>query len=252
MPNGFISGRAVFETRGRRQSASAASLRLGGYVPLTTIDYPDRLAAVVFCQGCAWRCNYCHNPHLIPRRSRAEISWPKIEGFLARRRRLLDAVVFSGGEPTLQEALGDALQRVRSMGFRVGLHTAGVDPERLARVLPRLDWVALDVKAPFAEYERITGIAGSGARARESAMRVLKWGGPHEFRTTVHPRQWSDDALLDLARELSRLGVRRYVLQRFRSEGCGDAALCEDASTDFPGQDVRERIGTLFPSFSLR
>ena len=77
-------------------------LRIGGLTPLSTTDYPGQLAAAVFCQGCPWRCGYCHNPHLIPATVKQGIDWVEVMRFLERRRGLLDAVVFSGGEPTLQ------------------------------------------------------------------------------------------------------------------------------------------------------
>ncbi|MBI3069525.1 MAG: 4Fe-4S cluster-binding domain-containing protein, partial [Betaproteobacteria bacterium] len=89
-----VEGRARGSAAGARER-----LRVGGLVPLTTTDYPGRLAAVVFCQGCPWRCGYCHNPHLLPARRTAPIAWHAVRDFLERRRGLLDAVVFSGGEP---------------------------------------------------------------------------------------------------------------------------------------------------------
>ncbi len=236
----------------------APRLRVGGYTPITTIDYPGRLAAVIFCQGCPWRCGYCHNPHLLPRGGDGDrvatdaVPWPQIQAFLERRRGLLEAVVFSGGEPTVQRGLETAMRSVGAMGFSLALHTAGPDPRRLARILPLLDWVALDVKAPFADYARITSIAGSGRKARQSVLEVLRWGGDHEVRTTVHPSQWTADALWALASELSELGVRHYAVQRFRPQGCADAGLRETAEPDFPPRDLCERIAPLFPSFTLR
>ncbi len=236
------------------------SLRVGGYTPITTIDYPGRLAAVIFCQGCPWRCGYCHNPHLLPRGGGDAVGadaadgvpWQQIQAFLERRRGLLEAVVFSGGEPTVQKGLEATMRSVGAMGFSLALHTAGPDPRRLARILPLLDWVALDVKAPFADYARITSVAGSGRKARQSALEILRWGGAHEVRTTVHPAQWTGDALWALARELSELGVRHYALQRFRPQGCADPQLRETAEPDFPPRDLCRRIGALFPSFTLR
>ena len=160
-------------------------LQVGGLTPMTTIDFPGELAAVVFCQGCPWRCRYCHNPELLPRRAAAQIPWNEVLNFLRQRRGLLDAVVFSGGEPTLQRALPDAIEQVKALGFKVGLHSAGAYPERLAALLPRLDWVGLDIKAPAAAYAAVTGARGSGARAWESAARLIDSGVPHEIRTTV-------------------------------------------------------------------
>lgn len=204
-------------------------LRVGGLTPLSTTDWPGMLAAVVFCQGCPWRCRYCHNPHLIPPRSDSEIPWDDVLAFLRRRQGLLDGVVFSGGEPTLQPELADAMRDVRALGFKVGLHTGGAYPRRLAEVLPLVDWVGLDAKAPFADYARITGVAGSGDPALASLDAVLASGVEHEIRTTVHPALLADAEVVDLAHALSARGVKRHVIQAFRSQGCVDAALVQDA-----------------------
>lgn len=172
---------------GSRQAQTAAMLEIGGILPFTTIDYPGKLAAVLFCQGCPWRCGYCHNRHLIPKISNALVPWLNIVDLLRSRSGLLDAVVFSGGEPTMQAGLPDAIRAVREMGFKVGLHTAGPYPERLRECLPHLDWVGMDLKAPFEEYERITGVPDSGEAARQSAELLRQSGVPHQFRTTLDP-----------------------------------------------------------------
>jgi pyruvate formate lyase activating enzyme len=206
----------------------AVALRMGGFVPFTSTDYPGALAAVVFCQGCPWRCRYCHNPHLIPARSDDEREFPRIVEWLANRRGLLDAVVFSGGEPTAHAGIADAVASVRSLGFKVGLHTAGAYPRRLARVLPLLDWVGLDVKAPGADYAALTGIASSETAAFASLDLVMRSGIAHEIRTTVHPVLTPPAMLERLARELADHGVMRWVLQPFRATGCADARLVAD------------------------
>ncbi|MBZ0092858.1 MAG: anaerobic ribonucleoside-triphosphate reductase activating protein [Sulfuricellaceae bacterium] len=194
-------------------------------VPLTTTDYPGGLAAVLFCQGCPWRCAYCQNTHLIPPKGERELAWSDVLAFLRRRIGLLDAVVFSGGEPSLQQAIVAAARQVRGMGFKLGLHTAGPYPERLAEVLPELDWVGMDVKAGFADYAATTGVPGSGAKAQASARLLLESGIAHEFRTTWHPALMSAERLRALARTLAGMGVRRFALQAFRATGCADAGL---------------------------
>jgi pyruvate formate lyase activating enzyme len=227
------------------QTSTRHEFAVGGLTPLTTIDLPGCLSAVVFCQGCPWRCGYCHNPELIPRRSRTTLDWTQVMAFLKRRRGLLDAVVFSGGEPTLQTGLPDAVRAVKGQGFQVALHTAGPYPERLARVLPDLDWVGLDIKAPFDRYDRITGVPGSGQRARESARLVLENGVAREFRTTVDPALLAPGELLDLARELSGLGVQHYVLQECRSPA--------DPQKRVPIPDeVSAGVEPLFTDFAVR
>jgi len=195
----------------------SAELRVGGLVRLSTCDWPGELVATVFCQGCPWSCGYCHNQHLIAPSAATEIEWPDVMSFLDSRRRLLDGVVFSGGEPTLQAALPEAMREARALGFRIGLHTAGPYPERLAAVLPLVDWVGFDVKAAFSDYERITGVVGSGAKARASLMLVLESGIASDIRTTVPPALLDAAALAQLSAELNALGLRDHRLQPFRA-----------------------------------
>ena len=228
------------------------TLRVGGLTPLSTTDWPGMLAAVVFCQGCPWRCSYCHNPDLIPPRSENEIPWEEVMAFLRRRQGLLDGVVFSGGEPTLQAGLPDAMREVRALGFKVGLHTGGMYPSRLAAVLPFVDWVGMDVKAPFTDYPRTTGADGSGGRALVGLQHVLASGVDHEIRTTVHPALLSDADLVHVGHDLAGRGVRNYVIQAFRGQGCGDENLRQSAVRERPLQDVGDKLAGLFENFSVR
>ena len=199
---------------------AAASFRVGGLSPHSSCDWPGQLVATVFAQGCPWACAYCHNPHLLPARGSEEIAWEEVLAFLRSRHGLLDGVVFTGGEPTLQDALVPAIADVRALGFGVGLHTGGQFPERLAKVLPQVDWIGFDVKAPLSAYDRITGISGSGEVARASLALIVESGVPFEARTTVHPALLSADDLAALADELVHAGVRRYAVQGFRQQGC--------------------------------
>lgn len=198
----------------------AAQVAVGGLAPFTTIDFPGRLAAVVFCQGCPWRCGYCHNPHLLPRAPAAPgaPAWPQVLAWLRTRRGLLDGVVFSGGEPLLQRALPEALADVRALGFATALHTGGAYPERLAAALPLLDWVGFDVKAPFGDYERITGV-DSGDAARASLRLLLASGVAHEVRCTVDPALMAPDDVDRMARQVAGMGERSLVLQPVRRDG---------------------------------
>ena len=210
-------------------AARADALRVGGFVPFTLTDYPGAIAAVVFCQGCPWQCGYCHNPHLLAARGDDERQFARILDWLGTRRGLLDAVVFSGGEPTAQAELADAIAAVHALGFHVGLHTGGANPRRLAAVVPQVDWVGIDVKAPQTEYAEVTGVRDSGIFAFASLDLVLASGIAHEVRTTVHPALTSPEALERLARELADRGVGRWVLQPFRATGCMTQALVSSA-----------------------
>jgi len=216
---------AASSAKTARDCPDADALRVGGVVPFSATDFPGVLAAVVFCQGCPWRCGYCHNPHLIPANAPTPFAWSEVLAWLESRRGLLDAVVFSGGEPLAQPSLGDALRAVRGREFAIGLHTGGAYARRLAEVLPLVDWVGYDVKAPRDDYASVTAVAGSGDRAWAGLDYVLGSGVEFELRTTVHPLVTSPDALERLARELAARGVRRWVLQRFRAQGCTEGRL---------------------------
>lgn len=222
---------------------------IGGLSRLSSCDWPGKLVATVFCQGCPWRCSYCHNPHLQDPAGADPLPWREVEAFLTRRRGLLDGVVFSGGEPTLQPDLEEAIARTRAMGFAIGLHSGGAFPDRLAALLPGLDWIGLDIKAPAPSCDALTGIAGSGARARASLGHVLAARVAYEVRTTIHPDWLSPDAVLALVDELQDLGVDHYALQIARVGG-----RIPDPAYPFQGPAgaaLRERLKK-FASFDLR
>jgi len=201
------------------------SLPIGGLTAMTTVDFPGELSAVLFCQGCPWRCRYCHNGHLLPARNDGQVPWAEVLDFLDTRVGLLDAVVLSGGEPTLHSALPAAMQRLRSMGFKIGLHTAGPYPDRLRRLFPYLDWVGLDIKALPDDYPQITGVRGSGQRAWESLRLLLDADIALEVRTTLMPGWSREGQVRPLINELAAAGVSNHVLQRCRAEFALDRSL---------------------------
>jgi pyruvate formate lyase activating enzyme len=205
--------------------ASPAALRLGGLIRFSSTDFPGRLAAVLFLQGCPWHCGYCQNPHLLPMRGEHELDWDETLAWLGTRRGLLDAVVLSGGEPTAQPGLAAAIRSVRALGFEIGLHTGGAYPRRVAEVVRDVDWVGFDIKAPSVDYALVTGMRSSGIAAFASLDLVQHSGVPLEVRTTVHPDVTPPAMLEALARELAGRGVTHWVLQQFRPIGCASDAL---------------------------
>ncbi len=214
---------------------------VGGITPFTTIDFPGRLAAVVFLQGCPWRCGYCHNPQLLPRHAPTTQPWHTVRTWLDSRRGLLDGVVFSGSEPLLHRGLADALRDVRSMGFATALHTGGAYPERLARLLPLLDWVGFDVKAPFGDYRTITG-ADDGSAARQALAHLLDSGVAHEIRCTLAPVINNASVIERLAQQLATLGASALVLQP-----CRDAALRQMSVDDEILAAARRHLRAVVP-----
>ena len=221
-------------------------------MPLTTADMPGSLSAVVFCQGCPWRCRYCHNSHLIALDTRASLEWNAIVRFLERRVGLLDAVVFSGGEPTMQPALSEAMREVRALGFRVGLHTAGQYPRRLEQLLELVDWVGMDVKAPSEKYTAVTGRSVRTEAVRRSIEAILSSGVECEFRTTIHSDLLCEDDIRAIARSLSVMGAPRYVVQLFRPSGCVDQELLSTNLNNSLSSGLIGELESCFESFEQR
>lgn len=198
---------------------SADALVVAGLTRLSTCDWPGRLVATVFLQGCPWRCTYCHNADLQPPRGAGAATWTQVRHLLSRRQGMLDGVVFSGGEPTMQRGLGEAAAEVRELGFGVGLHTAGAYPGRLRDVLAWVDWVGLDVKALPAGYRAVTGVSSAAQKAYESLRVVVASGVAYEVRVTVDPSVHSDSGVRELVDDLQQSGVSRIVLQEMRCLG---------------------------------
>ena len=188
---------------------------IGGFVPFSTVDWPGKLAAVVFIAGCPWSCHYCHNPHLQQRR--ATQSWESILQILEKRVGLLDGVVFSGGEPFNDPLCTQLIRQTKELGFKVAVHTAGIYPLRLREALPSLDWVGLDIKTAPEGYPALTGRNKSAEPVQQCLEALIDWNGTFECRTTWHPAWLTETALLDLAQTLAVQGVRKYAVQRSRS-----------------------------------
>ncbi|MEM1060557.1 MAG: anaerobic ribonucleoside-triphosphate reductase activating protein [Verrucomicrobiota bacterium] len=191
-------------------------LPVEGLVPFSTVDFPGYLAAVVFLRGCPWKCTYCHNPHLRGS-GPGSMGWPDVRMLLERRADLLDAIVFSGGEPTLHADLPAAMEEARGLGYKIGLHTSGSHPGALPKVLPLVDWVGLDIKAPLDErYDRITGRPGSARPLRESLRLVLASNAEVQLRTTVDPNVFEEDWLDEIDAKLAFRGQPATVRQEMR------------------------------------
>lgn len=191
-------------------------LVVGGVVSLTTVDYPGHLAVVVFCQGCPWKCRYCHNEHLRQLNANDGLPWKDVVELIKTRKNFIDSVVFSGGEPLIQNDLQYAIEEIKNLDLLIGLHTSGAVPIRFAKIVSLLDWVGLDVKAPFQNYKIITNIEQSGKVASESLDILLASGVSYEVRITLDPILTIDD-INDVLKELYERGVQTVALQNVRT-----------------------------------
>lgn len=189
---------------------------IAGVVPFTTIDFPGRLAGVVFFKGCPLRCPFCHNPNLQVL-SETDQSWEDVCAFFKERIHRLDGVVLSGGEPLMQPGIEQAVTDLKQMGYQVAVHTSGVYPEKLRQIAPLLDWVGLDVKAPWDKYETLCGRAGFAEKVRQSIEILQQTGVSFEARTTCDPRHLTKADIERLTDSLRETGVTHYAMQKYRT-----------------------------------
>jgi pyruvate formate lyase activating enzyme len=171
-------------------------MKIGGLQPVTASDFPGRMAAIVFTQGCNFHCPFCHNGSLLPMDADAMIGEDTVFVFLQKRQKLLDGVVISGGEPCLQDDLAGFCRQVRDMGFAVKLDTNGSRPEVIKTLLDEncVDFIAMDIKAPLSRLPELTGTVSQGPQIRRSISLIAASGVDHLFRTTdVTPLLSSED-----------------------------------------------------------
>ena len=225
---------------------------VAGLVPFTTIDYPGCLAAVVFFKGCPLKCPFCHNPDLQENDGKGEMEWADILSFLSSRKGKLDAVVLSGGEPLMQPDIVDLARQVKELGFKVGIHTSCVYPDKLRQMVSYIDWVGLDIKAPWNKYDSVCGRPQMGEKVKESLSFLLEQGISFEARTTCDPDCLTPDDILAIAKELKADGVKTYAMQHYRTFK-GDKHPPEpSAINQFFKEDVLAEIKALYPNLIIR
>lgn len=231
---------------------NCTGIHVGGLQPFTLIDFPGLMAAVVFLQGCNLRCSYCHNPGLLDSKGPGDITWPEVIEFLEKRRGFLEGVVFSGGEPLMQDGIEDAVRRVRDMGYQVALHTNGFFPERLELLLFQnlLSYVAMDIKSSSDGYRTSFGVDTTDPVVR-SARLLAGSGINHEFRTTVHPQIITDGDILRVADMLQGIGADHFILQKFRPGNVLDPDLKASGADWVRTATVRE-LAKRFRNFEVR
>ncbi len=193
-------------------------MKVGGIERLSLIDFPGKIAAVLFFQGCSFSCPFCHNPHLVdPKQFGPVIPLPAIKEFLLSRKTRLEAVVFSGGEPTIHPALPSFIQEVKEMGFLTKLDTTGIHPEMIESLLKNnlLDYIAMDIKGPLERYSEIVQTPLPTEKVQKTISLILSSTIPYEFRSTLLPSLHQAKDLLAMTQMIQ--GARLYVLQTFRS-----------------------------------
>ena len=237
---------------------------VAGVERFSLVDYPEKVAAVIFMQGCPWRCTFCYNAIAQEIGRDSGFVWEKIVEFLEKRKGILDAVVFSGGEPLVQAGLYDAISQVKAMGYKIGLHTGGYHPEHFKKVLPLLDWVGFDIKTCFDEtkYHNVTtGNVDINASCKnsptlknikESLQTLIDSGIEFECRTTCDPRILSVEDIREIGNTLKQLGVKNYYLQKYRPIESDKITTDSDCDDLISNPQMLEELKSNFKNFEVR
>ena len=197
-------------------------VRIGGLIKSSLIDYPSKLSAVIFFQGCNFRCPSCYNTNVVlPEKFGDLLDIEETLAFLKKRRTVLDAVVLLGGEPLIQPELEDFVLQLKEMGYLIKLDTNGSDSIKIERMLDKglLDYIAMDVKSPldFESYHAVSACSEKEFEQVLKSIRLLKTERVmYEFRTTLVPGQIEMNEILKIAEQLK--GSKRYIVQNFFSQ----------------------------------
>ena len=209
-------------------------MQIAGFVPTTMVDYPGKLACTVFVRGCNLRCPYCQNGSLVlPEYYEELLDEEDVHKRIEKRRRILQGVCVSGGEPTLQKDLPAFIERIRSLDLPVKLDTNGSRPEVLKELFRSklVDFVAMDIKASPEEYGKVCGIKDLNIEAfKESVSLIMQSGIDYEFRTTLVGGLHDEAQLKELSRWIA--GAKAFTLQSYEEN---DRVICllDKKNSDF-------------------
>lgn len=194
-------------------------MKIGGIQKTTFLDYPDKMACVIFTVGCNMRCPFCHNRDLVSALNVEEIKENEVLDFLKSRKKILEGVVISGGEPTLQPDLFDFIKKIKEMGYLVKLDTNGLNSGILKGLIDKkmIDFIAMDIKADWNNYDKATGVRINLQEIRKSIMLIEKSGIAYQFRSTIVRGIHDKEIVGRMKKEFPDL-----VLQKFRPNNCLD------------------------------
>lgn len=190
-------------------------MKIGGFTRFSLIDYPGYICAIIFVQGCNFRCPYCQNPELVlPEIFTDTIPIEKIFEFLKKRTGLIDAVEFTGGEPAINKDLIDVAEKIKNMGFRIKLDTNGSNPEMVENVINNsiVDYIAMDIKASPDRYEEIARVKIDRDKIKRSIELIISKAPDYEFRTTIIKGFHNSDEMESIGKTVQ--GADKFFIQR--------------------------------------
>jgi pyruvate formate lyase activating enzyme len=225
---------------------------ISGMEKLTLSDYPDKLAAIIFTQGCNFKCPFCQNAALIPLKNNHYLTEDEVLNYLEKRKKILDGLVISGGEPTLQKDLKAFIKKVKAIPLKVKLDTNGYHPDVLKDLIQEhlIDYVAMDIKNDLANYSLTSGVANINTAVIKKSIAILNTSGiPHEFRTTIIKEQHD---LKKIENIINLIGPDNlYYLQNFKlSQDVPNQKLHGFSQEEL--QEINNKLNKKYPNVKVR
>jgi pyruvate formate lyase activating enzyme len=196
-------------------------MKIKGFIKNTFIEYPGKIAAMIFLPNCNFRCSFCFNPELIEDSEKIrDVDEKEVFDFLEKQKKWIDALIISGGEPLLHKDLPEFIKKIKRMGYLVRIYTNGTNPDMLKELIDNklIDSIAMDIKAPLNEesYEKVTNVKGMVEKVKDSIELITNSSIDNEMRSTVLPSLHSKEDIIEMAKSIRR--AKMYCLQQFRSE----------------------------------
>ncbi|MBL7170070.1 MAG: anaerobic ribonucleoside-triphosphate reductase activating protein [Candidatus Aenigmarchaeota archaeon] len=190
-------------------------MQIKGFQKTSLIDYPGNICSIIFLSGCNFRCNYCYNPELVLDEKLPEIKEKEVLKTLEERKKFIDGVTITGGEPTIHKELPILIKKIKKIGLLIKIDTNGTNPEMLNYLIKNklIDFIAMDIKNVFEKYKETANVNVNINKIKESVKIIKESGIEHEFRTTVLPRLHIQEDIIKIAKELK--DAKKYVLQQF-------------------------------------
>ncbi len=221
-----------------------------GFIENTLLDYPGKIASVIFLGGCNFRCPFCQNPALVLRpQDEPDIPEEQILSYLAKpeSKKWIDGVCISGGEPTIHADLPEFIRKLKKLGYLVKLDTNGTNPKKLEELYKEklLDFVAMDIKSPLGKYSQTVCAPVSQESIQKSVDLIRASGVDYEFRATAVPGLFSKEDAIAIGKWLS--GSKAFYLQQFRSVATVDPSF--EGRGHFHAQTMGEFAQAMKPYF---
>lgn len=225
-------------------------MKIAGFQKLTLLDFPGKVSCILFTQGCNFKCPYCQNSGLIGHKNDELIDEEEIFSYLNKRKGVIDGVVISGGEPTVQKDLKLFIQRVKDMGFLVKLDTNGSNPDLLKEIIDDnlVDYIAMDIKNPLPLYKEVTAVSPMKEKLKRSIEMLKNCSIDHEFRTTIIKNIHDIDKLFEIC---SYVDGNKMYLQNFEQS---ENVLCKNLESFSKEEllDIQKKMKGKYPNVKVR